>query len=154
MNATTARVTRDLLEAARTIQVQLHVFRASSKPEIDAAVASLVQVGVQAVVVDPDHFIDSQREQLVSLAAGANIPAIYGLRELPAVGGLMSYGVSLTAVYRQLGVYAGWVLKGAQPADLPVQRATQFELVINLRTARVLTFSRRRLDEGAHAPKR
>jgi len=137
-NATTARVTRDLVEAARAIQVQLLVFRASSEPEIEAAFASLVQVGAQAVVVDPDHFIDSQREQLVSLAARANLAAIYGLRELPAVGGLMSYGVSLTAVYRQLGVYVGRVLKGAQPADLPVQRATKFELVINLKTARAL----------------
>jgi len=137
-NATTARVTRDLVEAARAIQVQLLVFRASSEPEIEAAFASLVQVGAQAVVVDPDHFIDSQREQLVSLAARANLAAIYGLRELPAVGGLMSYGVSLTAVYRQLGVSVGRVLKGAQPADLPVQRATKFELVINLKTARAL----------------
>jgi putative ABC transport system substrate-binding protein len=137
-NATTDRVIRDLRDAAHAIQVQLQVVRASTSAEIAAAFHTLVKVGAQAVVVDPDHFIDSQRDQLVSLAARAQLPAIYGLRELPAAGGLMSYGVSLTSVYRQFGGYAGRVLKGAQPADLPVERAAQFELVINLATAQAL----------------
>jgi len=137
-NSNTRLVVRDVLEAARARTVQVEVVTASTAAEIDAAFGSLAKFQAQALIVDPDHFIDSRREQLVTLAARYAIPAIYGLRELTAAGGLMSYGVSLLGVYRQLGVYAGTILKGADPADLPVQRPTKFELVINLKTANAL----------------
>jgi putative ABC transport system substrate-binding protein len=140
-NPNAERVMRDVLEAARAKGVQLPILRASTDSEIDAAFGSLVQLRARALVVDPDHFIDSRREQLVALAARHSIPTIYGLRELTASGGLLSYGVSLVGVYRQLGTYAGSLLKGEKPADLPVQQPTKFELVINLKTAKALGLS-------------
>ena len=132
------RVIRDVQEAARTTRLQLHVLKASSESEIDAAFASLVQLHAGALVVAADPFLSGQREQLVALAARHAVPAIYAWREFAASGGLISYGASLTAAYRLLGTYAARVLKGAKPADLPVQQPTAFELVINLKTANAL----------------
>ena len=137
-NATAERVIRDVQEAARTKGLQLHVLKASSESEIDTAFASLVQLHAGALVVGGDPFLSSRREQLVALASRRAVPSIYAWREFADSGGLISYGASLTSVYRLVGQYAGKVLKGAKPADLPVQQPTTFELVINLKTAKAL----------------
>ena len=137
-NATAERVIRDVQEAARTIGLQLHVLKASSESEIDTAFASLVQLHAGALVVGADPFLSGRREQLVALASRHAVPAIYAWREFADSGGLISYGASLTAAYRLVGTYAGKVLKGAKPADLPVQQPTTFELVINRKAAKAL----------------
>ena len=137
-NATAERVIRDVQEAARTKGLPLHVLKARSESEIDAAFASLVQLHAGALVVGADPFLSGQREQLVALASRHAVPAIYAWREFAASGGLVTYGPSLTSAYRLVGNYAGRVLKGAKPADLPVMQPTTFELVINLKTAKAL----------------
>ncbi len=137
-NPNAERVMRDVQEAARAKGVQLPIQKASSESEIDAAFATLVQLKAGALVVGADAFFSSRREQLVALASRHAVPAIYEWREFPAAGGLISYGTSLTGVYRQLGLYAGKILKGAKPADLPVEQPTTFELVVNLNTAKAL----------------
>ncbi len=137
-NANTERVIRDVQEAARTKGLQLHVLKASSESEIDTAFASLVQLHAGALVVGADPFLSSRRERLVALASRHAVPAIYAWREFADSGGLISYGSSLTAAYRLVGIYAGKILKGAKPADLPVEQPTKFELAINLKTARAL----------------
>jgi len=110
----------------------------STAEEIDAAFASLVQLQVGALVVDPDGFFNSRRAQLLALASRHAVPTVYPRRHYVAAGGLISYGAVETAIPRQAGVYTGRILKGARPADLPVQQPTKFELVINLRTAQAL----------------
>jgi putative ABC transport system substrate-binding protein len=137
-NSTAERVIRDVQEAARTKGLQLHVLKARSESEIDTAFASLVQLHAGALVVGADPFLSGQREQLVALASRRAVPSIYAWREFAASGGLISYGPSLTSAFRLVGHYAGKVLKGAKPADLPVQQAATFELVVNLKTAKAL----------------
>jgi putative ABC transport system substrate-binding protein len=118
--------------------VQLAILKAGSEGEIDAAFASLVQLHAGALVVPLDAFFNSRRQQLVALASRYSVPAIYQWREFVEAGGLISYGSSLTAAWRQVGSYVGKILDGAKPADLPVQQPTTIELVINLRTAKQL----------------
>jgi putative ABC transport system substrate-binding protein len=137
-NENAERVMRNGQDAARAIGVQLTILKAATESEIDAAFATLAQLRAGALLVSPDPFLISRREQLVALASRHSVPAIYSLREAVAVGGLISYGTSRTSVYRLLGIYVGKILKGAKPADLPVQLPTTFELVVNLNTAKEL----------------
>jgi putative tryptophan/tyrosine transport system substrate-binding protein len=132
------RIIRDAQEAAGTKGVQLPILKASSESEIDAAFATLAERGARALLIGPAPFFLTRREQLVALASREAIPVIYDVRDFVTSGGLISYGTSLTACYRQLGTYAANILKGAKAADLPVQRPTTFELVINLKTAKAL----------------
>ena len=134
----TERVVRDVQEGPRPRGVQLPLLKAGSESEVDAAFASLVQGPAGALVVQPEPFLNSRRQQIVALAARHAVPAIYPLREYATAGGLISYGPSLTAVYRQAGIYTGRILKGAKPAELPVVQPTKFELVINMKTANAL----------------
>ena len=125
-------------EAAHTKGVQLQILKAATESEIDAAFAALVQLQAGALIVDSSPFFYGRGGQLVALAARHAVPAIYFLREFAAIGGLISYGASLTANLRQVGTYAGRILKGEKPADLPVEQPTKFELVVNLKTAKTL----------------
>jgi putative tryptophan/tyrosine transport system substrate-binding protein len=137
-NASAERVIPVEQEAARMKGLQLHVLKAASESEIDSAFASLVQLHVDALVVGADPFLSGQREQLVTLASHHAVPAIYAWREFAAAGGLISYGASLTSAFRVVGAYAGRILKGTKPSDLPVEQPTKYELVINLKTAKAL----------------
>jgi putative ABC transport system substrate-binding protein len=136
--SSTERVIRDVQEAARPNGVQLHILKASTESEIDAAFAALVQRQAGALVVSENPFFSYRREQIVALAAYLSVPAIYEWRQFATAGGLISYGASITALYRQVGIYTGRILKGAKPADLPVVQPTTFELVVNLKTAKAL----------------
>jgi putative ABC transport system substrate-binding protein len=134
----TGGLSGDMREAARTKGVQLPILKAGTEGEIDAAFTTLVQLPAAALVVSPDPLFSSRRDQLVALASRHTVPAIYPWREVTAAGGLISYGPNAPALYRQAGIYAGRILKGEKPADLPVQRPTTFELVVNLNTAKTL----------------
>jgi putative ABC transport system substrate-binding protein len=123
-------------EAAGVRGLRLEILKAGAEGEIDAVFATLVQ-HVDALVVG-DPLFNSRREQIVALAARYRVPAIYNWREYVAAGGLISYGTDVAAAYRQVGIYAGRILNGAKPADLPVQQPTTFELIINLKTAKAL----------------
>jgi putative ABC transport system substrate-binding protein len=138
-NAANAESTlRDVQLAARAIGLQAQVLNASTGPEIDAAFATFVREQPDALFVVGDAFFNSRRVQLVHLATRYAMPATYGSREYAEAGGLMSYGSNVADAYRQVGAYAGRILKGARPADLPVVQASKFELVINAQAARTL----------------
>jgi putative ABC transport system substrate-binding protein len=137
-NPITESIIQSAQEAARTKGVQLHVLKASTESEIDTAFASLAQTHAGALVPSSDGLFNSRLDQLVALTSRHAVPAIYDWREFPAAGGLISYGPGRTGISREVGVYAGKILKGAKPADLPVQQPTRFELVINLKTAKAL----------------
>src|SRR5262249_2493192 len=130
--------TRDVQNAARALGRQTIALTASVDSEIDAAFAGLAQQGAGALVILADPFFFSRRDRFGALASHHAMPTIYPLREFVAAGGLVSYGTSITDVFRQTGVYTGRILKGEKPADLPVVQPTKFELVINLKTAKAL----------------
>ncbi|MFZ1065223.1 MAG: ABC transporter substrate-binding protein [Pseudolabrys sp.] len=129
---------RDVEEAAARLEVQLVIVRANAESDFDAAFSTLVRQRAGALLVCSSPFFNGRREQLVVLAARHAVPAIFEWRDFAAAGGLMSYGTSLADAYRQVGVYAGQILTGAKPVDLPVVQSTKFELVINLSTAKAL----------------
>ena len=134
----TAFQLRDVQEAARTLGHPMHVLNASTGSEINTAFATIAQRRTDALLVAGDPFFLSRLSQFITLAARHAVPTIYPQREYVAGGGLISYGTSVTDAYRQVGVYVGRILNGAKPTDLPVVRATKFELVINLQTAKLL----------------
>jgi putative tryptophan/tyrosine transport system substrate-binding protein len=131
-------IVRDVEPAARAMGLQIQVLNASTSQEINAAFATFVREQPDALFVGNDPFFTSRRVQLAALAARHAVPATYSAHEIAEAGGLMSYGTSQTDAWRQVGVYTGRVLKGAEPADLPVVQASKFELVINAETARML----------------
>jgi putative tryptophan/tyrosine transport system substrate-binding protein len=128
----------DMQEAARGLDLQIQILNASNEDEIDKAFAEISRVGARGLLVGTGEFLRRRSEQVVTLAAQQNLPAIYQYREFAKAGGLISYGTSLIDSYRQAGVYAGRILKGEKPGDLPVLQAAKFELVINLKTAKAL----------------
>jgi putative tryptophan/tyrosine transport system substrate-binding protein len=138
-NAMTTETTlRDVQSAAGSMGLQIQILNASTIREINAAFATLVRERPDAVFVGLDVFLNSRRAQLVNLASRHAVPATFSNRDFAEIGGLMSYGTNIADAFRQVGVYAGRILKGAKPADLPVQAPTKYELAINLKTARAL----------------
>ena len=133
-----ARQSREMQEAARAIGVQLQIFSAGTDPEIDLAFETIARQHIPGLVVAADTLYVTHRDRLVALAKRHAVPAMYSLREFTDSGGLMSYGIDLRDLYRSVGVYAGRILKGTKPADLPVMQPTKFELVINLNTSKLL----------------
>jgi putative tryptophan/tyrosine transport system substrate-binding protein len=123
---------------ARTLGVKLDVLHASSEPELEAALATTARLQTAGLVVGPDPFFNSRIEQLAALTSRQGLPTVYQWREFTAAGGLLSYGSSITDVYRQAGIYTGRILKGEKPADLPVEQTTKVELFVNLKAAQAL----------------
>jgi len=143
---------KELMDAAQSVGLQTHVFAASSESEFATAFAAAKEQGAEGLLVSADPFFTSKRAQIVQLAASHALPAVYPWREYPMAGGLMSYGPSITDAYQKIGGYAGRILAGAKPGDLPVQVPTKFELVINVKAAQGLGVSvspwlRARADE-------
>jgi len=137
-NPNIATQSSEVQEAANTVGIRIEVLQASTETEIDAAFTALAGRGAGAFILGPDPFFFNRRQQLVALAARYAVPAIYEVREFVEAGGLVNYGANLTEALRQVGLYAGKVLNGVKPADLPVVQPTRFELVINLKTAKAL----------------
>jgi putative ABC transport system substrate-binding protein len=131
-------VSRTSQEGARTLGLELHILHATSDRDFDAVFEKMLQLRVGALVIAPDNLFTAHREKLAALTVRHALPAIYEFREFAAAGGLMSYGSSETEYYRLVGTYAGRILKGDKPADLPVQQSTKVELFINFKTARAL----------------
>jgi putative ABC transport system substrate-binding protein len=129
---------RGVQDAARALGQQVSILSANTEREIDAAFATLTASRSAALLVGSDPFFNNERDQVVALAARHAIPAIYEGREFVMAGGLASYGTNLADAYRQAGVYAGRLLRGEKPGDLPIVQPTQFEFVINLKTAKAL----------------
>jgi putative tryptophan/tyrosine transport system substrate-binding protein len=128
-------VSEHVQAAARMLGVKLHVLHVSSEPELDAALGTAARLQVAGLMIGPDAFFNSRIEQLAALTSRHALPAVYQWREFTAAGGLLSYGSSITDVYRQVGVYTGRILKGEKPADLPVEQTTKVELFVNLKAA-------------------
>jgi putative tryptophan/tyrosine transport system substrate-binding protein len=137
-NVNAQAMTNDVTAAASAIGVQIEVVRASDRPGLESAFATLIRNKADALLVGADPFFFSRRAEFATLAKRHALPAIYNARDYPEVGGMMSYGTSLTEVYRQVAVYAVHILKGDKPADLPVVQSTKFDFVINLVTAKAL----------------
>jgi putative tryptophan/tyrosine transport system substrate-binding protein len=137
-NPNTQTVLREVQEAARSFNIQLHFLQAHSDAELDMAFGSLRQLGAAALLIANDPFFNSRADKLAELTVRFRIPTIYQYRQFVEAGGLMSYGASNTDSHRQLGNYVGRILAGAKPADLPVEQSTRLDLLINLKTAKVL----------------
>src|SRR5215204_5679533 len=137
-NANAENTSRELKEAARTLGLQVHLIDASSDDGFAPAFAKVAQISAEALLVGSDPLFFVERKRLVSLAAGSAVPAMFDWREFVEGGGLASYGTSLSDAFRQAGVYAGRILEGAKPNDLPVLQATKFEFVLNLKAAKTL----------------
>jgi putative ABC transport system substrate-binding protein len=137
-NAVFARSVNDTKNAAEAVWQRIHVLNAATADEIETAFATIAQEKIGALVVVPDTFLVSRRDQIVTLAARHAVPTMYQFRDFPLAGGLVSYGARLTDQYRQAGIYTGMILKGSNPADLPVLQPTKFEFVLNLKTAKTL----------------
>src|SRR5262245_54781053 len=137
----TKTVSRDLQVAARTLGLQLHILNASTDGDFETVFATLIQLRAGALMIAPDLFFITRNELLAALTIRHAVPAITQYREFATAGGLMSYGGSITDAARRVGVYTGRVLNGEKPADLPVQRSTKVELIINLKTAKALGLS-------------
>jgi putative ABC transport system substrate-binding protein len=135
-NPSSLNFAKDVQEAAATLGLQIHVLDVRTEPDLDTAFATLVRLRPGGLAIAPDPFFTGQSEKLAAMTARQMIPTIYQGREFVEAGGLMSFGGSFTDSYRQLGIYAGRMLRGEKPADLPVQQATKVELVINLKTAK------------------
>jgi putative ABC transport system substrate-binding protein len=130
--------TKEVQEAARRLGLQIEILRASTEQEIETAFAKLAQLRAHALLVGADAFFNNQHAQIVVLTARYAVPTIYEQREFAEAGGLVSYGTSLTNAYHQVGSYAGRILKGDKPGDLPVVQSSKFELVVNMKTAKAL----------------
>lgn len=130
----------ELAEAARNIGRSVVLLNASTDADLDAVFATLARQRVVAMLVTGDPFFDTRRDRIIAFAAQQKLPAIYRFREYAVAGGLMSYGVSLSEAYREVGIYAARILNGEKPADLPVMQSVKFELVLNLKTAKTLGF--------------
>jgi putative ABC transport system substrate-binding protein len=128
----------DIAAAAQAIGQQLIVLEIASGAELETVFTTFLQRGVGALLIGSGALLNSHRERIVALAAQHRLPTLYPLREYASAGGLMSYGTSITEAYRQAGVYAGRILKGEKPGELPVMQATKFEFVLNLKTAKAL----------------
>ena len=137
-NPITESDTRDVRSAANTTRQQILVLNASNDGDLDNAFTALVQQRAEALLVQSDPFFNSRPDKIVALAARYAIPAMYQWRDFPVAGGLMSYGTILADAYRQVGIYAGKILKGAKPSDLPVQQSVRVQLIINPKTAKAL----------------
>jgi len=129
---------REALSVSRDLGIELHVLNASTGRDLDTAFAKLTEISARGLIIGGDAFFTSRSRELAALAVEHAMPATYQWREFVAAGGLMSYGSSITETHRIVGIYAGRILKGDKPADLPVQQATKFELYINLKTAKAL----------------
>jgi putative tryptophan/tyrosine transport system substrate-binding protein len=132
---------QEVQEAARAIGRQVRIANAGNDRELEVAFSTLVQQRANALLVGADPFFDTRRDRIVALAAQFKLPAIYQFRDYAVAGGLMSYGISITDGYRQVGIYTGRVLKGTKPADLPIYQSIKFEAVVNLKTAKALGLS-------------
>jgi putative tryptophan/tyrosine transport system substrate-binding protein len=130
--------TRELSAAARTLSRRIEYYKATSDAELELALSRIAQENAAALLPTGDPFFDTRRERIIAFSAKSSLPTIYQFREFAIAGGLMTYGISITEGYRQAGIYAGQILKGAKPAELPVHQSIKFELVINLVTAKAL----------------
>ena len=129
---------REVQDAARAIDRRIEIATAGNDRQLEAAFGTLVQQHADALLVGADPFFGTRRDRIIALAAQFKLPAMYQFRDYPVAGGLMSYGISITDGYRQVGVYTGQVLKGAKPADLPIHQSIKFEFIINLKSAKAL----------------
>jgi len=130
--------TREVQDAAHSIGQGIRISKAGTDGELESAFAAFIEQRIEALLVCSDPFFDTRRDRIIAFAAQSRIPAIYQFREYAVAGGLMSYGISLTEGYRQVGIYAGQILKGTKPAELPIQQSIKFEFVINAKTAKAL----------------